>query len=259
MSTILPNGQESFLSGRVLVWFSCGAASAVAAKLAVEKYGLRLPLEIINCDTLADEHEDNPRFMRDVENWIGWPIKQIRSHDFRTVDEVSEVTRYMSGPDGARCTTELKKKPRIAYQWAEDVHVFGLTSDEQDRISDFEWNNPELRLEWILRDEGIDKKACYSIIQAAGIELPAMYRLGYRNNNCKGCLKAQSPGYWNKVRVDFPEVFALRAKRSRELGVRLVRLNGERIFLDELPPGVGKYKGEDLSCGPACNPERSAA
>jgi PP-loop superfamily ATP-utilizing enzyme len=39
---------------RVLVWFSCGAASAVAAKLAVEKYGDQC--EVLYCDTLAYEH-----------------------------------------------------------------------------------------------------------------------------------------------------------------------------------------------------------
>lgn len=255
--SVLNNGQVSFLQGRVLVWFSCGAASAVAAKLAVDKY--RGGCEIVNCNTLQDEHEDNPRFMRDVEQWIGQPIKQISSPLYSTVDEVAEKTRYMSGPDGARCTAELKKKPRMAYQWPEDTHIFGLTVDERRRIEDFEWNNPELKLEWILRDNGITKRACYQIISAAGIELPAMYRLGYHNNNCKGCLKATSAGYWNKVRVDFPDVFAQRAMRSRELGVRLVQLKKERIFLDELPEGVGKYKGEDLSCGPACNPQKGAA
>lgn len=256
--SIMNDGQASFLSGRVLVWFSCGAASAVASKLAVEKYRGKRDLEIVNCDTLKDEHEDNPRFMRDVEKWIQWPIKQIRSSLYETCDDVFSETRYMSGRDGARCTTELKKKPRLAYQWREDSHIFGFTSDEQNRIDDFEWNNPELQLEWILRDAGIRKRDCYAILKAAGIQLPEMYLLGYRNNNCRGCVKATSPGYWNKVRKDFPDVFDIRASRSRELGCRLVRLKGERIFLDELPPGVGKYKGEDLSCGPACNPEKAS-
>jgi len=40
------------------------------------------------------------------------------------------------------------------------------------------------------------------------------------------------------IRRDFPEVFQRRCEQSRELNVRLTRLHGERIFLDELPPGL---------------------
>ena len=54
---------------RHLVWFSCGAASAVTAKLAVEKYPHTA--EILYCDTLAYEHYDNARFMSDVSRWSG--------------------------------------------------------------------------------------------------------------------------------------------------------------------------------------------
>ncbi len=164
----------------------------------------------------------------------------------------------MSGPDGARCTTELKKKPRIAYQWAEDLHVWGMTAGEEKRIDEFVWNNPELRCEWILRDAGMTKDDCHAMIAEAGIEQAAMYGLGFENNNCKGCEKATSPAYWNRTRRCFPETFALRARRSRELGVRLVRLKGVRIFLDELPPDEREEVKEDLSCGPACNPESEA-
>lgn len=39
------------IRGRVLVWFSCGAASAVAAKLAVDKYR-NDSVEVLYCDTL---------------------------------------------------------------------------------------------------------------------------------------------------------------------------------------------------------------
>jgi hypothetical protein len=85
-----------------------------------------------------------------------------------------------------------------------------------------------------------------------------MYELGYQNNNCIGCIKAQSPSYWNKIRVDFPEVFKIRAELSDELGVRLVkmRVNGEdvRIFLSELPPDAGKGMEPIVDdCGILCS------
>jgi hypothetical protein len=51
----------------------------------------------------------------------------------------------------------------------------------------------------------------------AGIEIPAMYKMGYNNNNCIGCVKG-GMGYWNKIRKDFPEVFNRMAVIEREVG-----------------------------------------
>jgi len=79
-----------------------------------------------------------------------------------------------------------------------------------------------------------------------------MYELGYSNNNCIGCVKATSAKYWNKIRADFPEHFERRAQQSRELGVRLTRVDGERVFLDELPEDYLFGEMESISCGPDC-------
>lgn len=244
---------------RVVVWFSCGAASAAAAKLAVDKYG-KDRVVVVYCDTSASEHPDNLRFLADVEQWLGIKVVRLSSIDYTTIDDVFEKTKYMAGIQGARCTLELKKKPRQAFQDLDDVHVFGFTADETKRIADFEQRNPELKLEWILRDAGYDKQDCYTLLMNAGIALPMMYLLGYRNNNCPGCVKATSPAYWAKVRRDFPEVFARRAKQSKLLNVRLTRYKGKRIFLDELPPDseidLTRYKEEHISCGPECGSSR---
>jgi hypothetical protein len=67
-------------------------------------------------------------------------------------------------------------------------------------------------------------------------------------------VKATSPSYWNHVRQQDPDVFARRAEQSRTLGVRLVRYQGKRIFLDELPANaVGRpIRGMDFECGIFC-------
>lgn len=243
---------------RVVVWFSCGAASAVAAKLAIREYGERTI--IVHCDTLASEHPDNRRFFEDVQRWLGREIISIKSERYANIEEVFSYRRYMSGIAGAPCTVEMKKIPRFAFQQADDVHVFGYTTEELDRIIKFGKNNPELFLDWILFDKGYSKKRCLREIERAGIALPTMYQLGFENNNCLGCVKASSPRYWQRTRRHFPEVFQRRAAFSREIGAKLVRINDERIFLDELPPdselalwsGIADVK-EDLSCGPECS------
>lgn len=235
---------------RVVAWFSCGAASAVAAKLAVEKYGDRAV--VIYCDTSKDEHPDNARFFSDVQNWIGVPIQVIGSLKYDGIEDVFEKRRYMSGIAGAPCSLELKKIPRMDWQWGDDINVWGYTAEEQSRIAHFKANNPELYMDWILSDRGIGKSYCLSMISDAGIALPVMYLLGYRNNNCIGCVKATSATYWNKIRRDFPDVFARRVAQSRELGARLTRWQGERIFLDELPLSADDGVLDDISCGPEC-------
>jgi hypothetical protein len=243
---------------RVLSWFSCGDASAVAAKLSVEKYGDRC--EVLYCDTFAYEHPDNRRFFADVETWIDREIKVIRSDEYRDIFDVFERTRWLVGVGGARCTTELKKNVRKAYQRADDIHVFGYTADEQVRIDRFWDENPELFAEFPLMDAGITKPDCHARIRAAGIKLPAMYRLGYKNNNCIGCVKGQS-GYWNKIRRDFPDAFAKMAATERSLNAAICKKEGsvngkrwrKRVFLDELPPDAGRYDAEpDIECGVLC-------
>jgi hypothetical protein len=161
----------------------------------------------------------------------------------------------MSGPLGAPCTLELKKKAR--QQWEKenhaDWHVLGFTHDEKNRHDRFVLTERENVLP-VLIDERITKKECFEIVASAGIALPSIYLRGYPNANCIGCVKATSATYWNHVRKEDPTVFEERAKQSRQIGCKLVRWKGKRIFLDELPIEAKgrKMKGMDFECGIFC-------
>ena len=237
---------------RVLVWFSCGAASAVAAKMAVAKYP---ECEVLYCDTLAYEHPDNMRFLNDISKWIGKEIKLLKSAKYTDIFDVFDKTGWLIGVGGARCTTELKKNVRKLYERPNDLHIFGLTKDEAVRIDRFEDQNSDTKVEWILSDT--TKKDCYRILQEAGIDLPTMYKLGYNNNNCIGCVKGQA-GYWNKIRIDFPDAFDRMAKQERKMGVAINKSYAgdnkrKRIFLDELDPKAGRdVPLPDIECGAIC-------
>jgi hypothetical protein len=66
-----------------------------------------------------------------------------------------------------------------------------------------------------------------------------MYKLGYNNNNCIGCVKG-GIGYWNKIRKDFPERFNRMAQIERIVGASCLKeQDGTRLFLDELDPNRG--------------------
>jgi hypothetical protein len=246
---------------RTLSWFSCGDASAVAAKLTVDKYGDMA--EVLYCNTFAYEHPDNRRFFDDVARWLQRDIKILTSKEYNDIYDVFERTRWLIGNKGARCTTELKKNVRKAYQTVDDMHVFGFTADEQHRVDRFHKENPELFAEFPLIEAGLTKQDCHRIVREAGIETPMMYRLGYKNNNCIGCVKG-GKGYWNKIRRDFPEMFDKMARTERSLNAAICKNQGvtdgvrwrQRVFLDELPPDAGRYEAEpDIECGVLCTLE----
>ena len=249
---------------RVVSWFSCGAASAYATKLALESSPPR-SVTIAYCDT-GSEHPDNRRFFRDCEKWFGQKILILKSERYFDIWDVFEETGWLVGPDGARCTTEMKKKPRNNFEQPSDIQVFGYTYDKKEiiRHQNLVANNPEIYKVWSpLIEQKIPKWRCYEVLTEAGIELPAMYRMGYNNNNCIGCVKGQQ-GYWNKVRIDFPLVFERMAKMERKIGAAINKTyKGDKlrkvIYLDELDPSAGRYGDEpDIFCGVICNDEQEA-
>lgn len=248
--------QNSLFESRVLVWYSDGAASAVAAKKAIEKYGDTHLVEVIKCDTYKNEHPDNRRFTIEIQDWLGQEIKVLSSEKYSDIYEVFAATKMLKKGRFAPCTAELKKKVRWQYQEPNDIHVFGYTIEEKDRLDGLMLENFDLTIDWILADENITKEDCFRTLQDAGIKLPMMYQLGYKNNNCIGCVKGKA-GYWNKIRVDFPEVFDRMAREERERNFALCTLTvkGETkpVFLDELPPNAGNYKTDfEFDCGVLC-------
>lgn len=244
---------------RHVSWFSCGATSAVMSKLALSLYP---EVTIAYCDVLSDEHPDNQRFFDDIQDWLGVEILRLKNPNYESVDDVFAERRYMAGIHGAPCTVEMKKRVREAFQKPDDVHLFGFDVNENQRAERLLENMPELTCRFPLIELGLSKEDCLKTLLAEGIKLPVMYDLGYPNNNCLGCVKASSLTYWNKVRVDFPDVFAKRAAQEREYGVALNKkyIKGKRtkVFLDELDPEDGRgYKLPDLSCSILCHTVQS--
>lgn len=237
---------------RIICWFSCGAASAVATKLAINQDHGNIPI-IVARIVIKNEHGDNDRFAADCERWFGVPIVELTNEKYgSSVDEVIEKKRYLVGPTGAACTRLLKKEVRIAFQLPGDQHVFGYTSEEQDRVDNFIDANADIDLWPILIEKGLLKEDCLAMIERAGIILPAMYKMGYHHNNCIGCVKG-GMGYWNKIRVDFPVVFAQRAMQERMLNRTICMLDSKPAFLDELPVDAGNYPSEpEIQCGIFC-------
>jgi len=165
---------------RTVCWFSAGAASAVATKLTLADNPSAV---VAYCETGA-EHPDNARFLRDCQAWFKRPIERIRSDRFASTWDVFEKRRYLAGIEGAPCTMELKVRPRLEWQEAADINVFGYTADRPDveRSKRLRSNNFEMAIRTPLIDRGLTKEACLAMIEHAGIALPPMYAMGFQGD-----------------------------------------------------------------------------
>ena len=234
---------------KTISWFSAGVSSAVATKLAIDD------IDQIIYTHIDDQHPDTMRFVHDCEQWFGKDI-QILQSPYKCVANavVAGGSRYVNGPHGANCTRWLKR--RVRREWEVELlengekltYIWGLDLSEEKRAVRLGEIMGEINHRFPLIEQGIKKPEAHEILKASGILRPAMYDLGYHNNNCIGCLKG-GMGYWNKIRVDFPEVFKARAKMEREIGGTCIK----GVYLDELDPERGRHAPPIVDdCGIMC-------
>ena len=238
---------------RLVVWFSCGAASAVAAKLCLAQFSGEYEIAIARC-VVANEHPDNDRFAADCERWFGQEVVQLRSPFYRDCWDVWETMGFLTGwKGGSPCTSQMKRKPRKIFEndWHPDVQAYGYTAEEVDRAERFREANPDTILLTPLIDAKLKKADCLAMIARAGIEIPVMYKLGFNNNNCIGCVKG-GMGYWNRIRIHFPDVFDRMAALERTIGRSCIMRDGANVWLDELPADAGRHVEPEIDCSLFC-------
>jgi hypothetical protein len=234
-------------------WFSCGVTSAVACKLALDKYGKEdVALYYMVIDSA---HEDNERFISDCEEWYGVKVNKIRSSKYADQFDVIEKTKYINGANGARCTLELKKNVRYKIEKEVDFdgQIFGFefSKKEVNRAIRFTQQYPQAKPLYPLIDRKMTKPQCAELLLMNGIELPEMYKLGFINNNCIGCVKG-GKGYWNHVRKHFPEHFDRMSELEQKVGNSCIK----NKFLKDLKENEGHSQKPIVpDCGTFCEIE----
>lgn len=226
-------------------WISAGVSSFIAGYLAkdVDRY---IYIDIEN------QHPDSMRFIKDCEKALGKEIEILQSQ-YHSVQNVISAFRFINGIYGAKCTEILKKRVRKEWEYKhmdyEITYVWGFDCTEKNRADRLVETMIEFHHEFPLIDRWLTKEDAHGMLATMGIKRPLMYDLGYKNNNCIGCVKG-GMGYWNKIRVDFPEVFQRMAVLEREVGHSC--LNG--IYLDELEPDRGRIDDEVMEeCSIMCH------
>jgi hypothetical protein len=235
----------------IICWWSGGITSAVACKIALDLYG-KDKCRVIMIDT-QNEDIDTYRFLKDCEKWYGSRIEVISGikpkigfwgntkpnytyidigYNYENIQDVWEKHISLNVATGAICSTQLKRQVRQKWQELNifDRQVFGFEFDKKEfnRALGLKKNHKEAKAIYPLLMFGYDKDDCIKIVQSAGIKIPRMYELGFRNNNCfqTGCVQG-GIGYWQKMQRDFPEKFDAMA----EMEHNLTNLRGEPVTM----------------------------
>ena len=235
----------------IICWWSGGITSAVACKESINIYGADR-CRVIMIDT-ENEHSDTYRFKKDCEKWYGLEMEVITGigEEYSSIRDVWVKYLSLNTAMGAICSTQLKRLVRERWQKENEYthQVFGFEFDKNEfgRAKALHLNHVTAKSIFPLLMLGYDKKDCIAIVQEAGIKVPEMYSLGFKNNNCfgkddesiGGCVQG-GIGYWQKMRDMFPKKFLAMAKLEHEL----TDLKGEPVTMlkDQSKEGVAKDK-----------------
>ena len=230
--------------------FSAGVSSFVATYIEKEN------IDKILYTHIDDQHEDTMRFVKDCEKVLGKKIEILQS-PYKNVNDVIRQFRFINSPYGAKCTSILKRRVRKEWEYLhreeEITYIWGYDIEEKNRAERLQESMPQFKHVFPLIDRQLTKQDCHGILKELRIERPKMYDLGYRNNNCIGCVKG-GMGYWNRIRVDFPEVFKARAEIERDIESSCIK----GVYLDELDPNRGRLEEEVMEeCNIICQLQSS--
>lgn len=206
----------------IICWWSGGVTSAVACRLAIDMFGLDR-CRVVMIDT-KNEHPDTYRFLMDCEKWYGKDIETITGigDEYESIQDVWIKNKSLNVATGAICSYTLKR--RVREKWQKDNHysyqVFGFEFDKKEfnRAASMKMNHGKANAIFPLLMMGYTKEDCIRIVQDNGIEVPVMYKMGFRNNNCfnTGCVQG-GIGYWKKMKVEFPDKFDAMADMEHKL------------------------------------------
>lgn len=218
-------------------WLSAGMSSFIAGYLMRDKIDKYIYIHI------DDQEEDSLRFIKDCEKLLGKEVEILKS-PYGSVENACRAMGYIKfGKGYAHCTNVLKKRIRKEWEYEhrdyDITYVWGFDVNEKHRAENLIETMIEFKHIFPMIERGLTKADGHGMGARLGVKRPRMYDMGYNNNNCIGCVKG-GMGYWNKIRIDFPEVFESRAKLERELDSRILK----ECFLDELDPNRGRMSEE---------------
>lgn len=230
-----------------VVMFSGGIGSWAAAKRVAAKHGVA-DMTLLFADTRMED-KDLYRFLREAAVNIGAPL--VRIAEGRNPWNVFFDERMLGNSQKDPCSRILKRE--LKDKWLKDnfdptnttVHV-GIDWSESHRyvrLRDKRLADGGWKYEAPLCDAPyLSKSEMLANLEAEGIRIPKLYRLGFSHNNCGGfCIKAGHGHYANLLRT-MPKLYA--KHEGLEQGIRAYLNKNVSILTDR--SGDGKKKALTL-------------
>lgn len=229
-----------------VVHFSGGAASYLAAKRVVERFGADEVL-LVTADTQS-EADDWRSFVEEAGKRLGC-LHVILS---RYMD-IWELAEYMSAIPNVRmgfCSRILKKE--LVDEFLENqfpssgiTQYFGFDWSEEHRLDNLRLRKPDDDIEAPLMWKPVaGHREAIAAIGADGLPMPMAYQLGLPHNNCLkyGCVKG-GHSYWEKLYEVLPDAFA----RSEAAEAKIRERIGDHSILKVMGTVDGERKRRPMA------------
>jgi len=235
----------------VIATVSGGKASAYCAWWALREFHKSDVILYFN-DTKW-EHPDLYRFLDDLQCFLDHEI--VFDSDGRTPEQLFYDSHALANDRMPFCSRILKAERLQKFYKDGDTLVFGIGMDEPKRAYRLvqvyqkiaaKKNKWPARVTFPLIEEHITNDCINEFIAWTGIEIPLLYRLGFKHNNCSGgCVRAGKK-HWKVLYERLPDVYTERERVEEEFRER----TGEDVhfFKDEtLKEFRGRIERGELS------------
>lgn len=178
-----------------VVMFSGGLGSYRTAKIVAREHGTE-GMVLLFADTLMED-PDLYRFLREAAADVGAPLVTVT--EGRTPWQVFTDVRFLGNSRVDPCSRVLKREP--LRKWLVEstdpeacTIYLGIGWDEAHRFENAAKNHAPWKVRAPLCEDvtiPLGRAAAQAELDAAGIEMPRLYREGFHHNNCGGfCIKA---------------------------------------------------------------------
>ena len=192
---------------RIICTLSGGKSSAFATQLAIREYGA------VNCilyfNDTGWEHPDLYRFLDDLSAYFGIPI--TNDSDGRNPETLFFDQGMLANSRVPFCSSVLKAQRLQRFVQDGDTLIFGISHSEAHRAVRIARVYDELAMRkriklnvhFPLMTHNITGDEIDNWFSEIGIELPALYRMGFKHNNCGGgCVRSGKAQWLHLLRVD---------------------------------------------------------
>lgn len=209
-----------------VVMFSGGLGSWLTAKRVAEQHGTD-DLVLLFADVASDrsphvgEDEDTYRFIREAAADVGAELVTVA--DGRDIWQVFHDDRFLGNTRLANCSKFLKQKP--CREWLDanadpaDTTVYiGIDWTELHRLPAIEngWAPYPVKAP-MTEPPLLDKDDMRAACEAAGIEVPRLYRAGFPHNNCGGFCVRAGQAQMELLLREHPERYAFHEAEEQKL------------------------------------------